>query len=454
MFKIGDKVRVIHNNEGMRFGRSPKMDQFVGRITEIKSVDDGCNKLEIDDGFWFWDDRSLEHVNTLHVGDVIFWNPGKTYQLMKKTGDNRFDLVCLDTGKEFSDCWIKRQIIDVGIIEMIKKYPLRNAKGLYIKCDRYINPLEAAVKRRKPVAKGVGAAIIKKPAVAPIKPLPKPVKAPPKAKDIRSELAKLARVGYDGDRCNYSIEFDNGVIRHQAPDACHARLCWNNWVDKDIKAKAIVNIALNITAHHKKFDGKKKEIHTRFVHYMLNDSPWADCFITKDVKEALEVGILMNVEKNVSHIVGAAVALRVATEWEAVLKPFGDVLDKGYSGNVAYLCCGHLMAGKVTEWPPHSALTSTLGLEGIIKFFKNGYSQKDWKGIANDKRQTSYQIFDAICPGSGYGGLNPNGGDDLFDFTKKQAVSTKQGEGFDAKTVFDYEATLIRMADAFTKELK
>ena len=450
MFRIGDKVRVIHNNAGMRFGRSPKMDQFVGRITEIKSARDGCNNLEIDDGLWSWDDRSLEHVNTPQVGDVIRWNPGKNYQLMKKTGDSRFDLVCLDTGKEFSDCWIKREIIDIGIMKMIKKYPLRNAKGLYIKCDRYINPLEAAVKRRKPVAKGMVAEAAPKAAIMAKKPLPEP----PKAKDIRSELAKLARVGYDGDRCNYSIEFDNGMIRHQAPDACHARLCWNNWGEKDKKAKAIVNIALNITAHHKKFDGKKKEIHTRFVHYMLNDSPWADCFITKDVKEALEVGILMNVEKNVSHIVGAAVALRVATEWEVVLKPFGDVLDKGYSGNVAYLCCGHLMAGNVTAWPHHSALTSTLGLADIIEFFKNGYSQKDWKGIANDKRQTSYQIFSAICPGSGYGGLNPNGGDSLSKFTNKQAVSTKQGEGFEAKTVFDYEATLIKMADAFTEELK
>lgn len=454
MFRIGDKVRVIHNNKGMRFGRVPDMDEFVGRITEIKSVDNGCNKLEIDDGKWSWDNRSLEHVNTLHVGDVIRWNPGNTYQLMKKTGDNRFDLVCLDTGNEFPNYRVEQKIIDEGGVGMIKKYPLRNAKGHYIKCDRYVNPLEAAVKRRKPVAKGMVAEAAPKAAIMAKKPLPEPVKAPPKAKDIRSELAKLARVGYDGDRCNYSIEFDNGVIRHQAPDACHARLCWSEWDDKDEKAKAIVNIALNITAHHKKFDGKEKEIHTRFVHYMLNDSPWADCFITKDVKEALEVGILMNVEKNVSHIVGAAVALRVATEWKEVLKPFGDVLDKGYSGNVAYLCCGHLMAGKVTEWPYHSALTSTLGLTDIIKFFKNGYSQKDWKGIANDKQQTSYQIFSAICPGSGYGGFNPNGGDDLSNFTKKQAVSTKQGEGFDAKTVFDYEATLIRMADAFTKELK
>lgn len=450
MFKIGDKVRVIHNNEGMRFGRSPKMDQFVGRITEIKSVDAGCNKLEIDDGFWFWDNRSLELVDALHVGDIVrtivVGHVGRVVHKFDQAGLN--DLCKIDIGMgEFVN--VRREQV-----EMIKKYPLRNAKGLYIKCDRYINPLEAAVKRPKPVAKGVGAAIIKKPAVAPIKPLPKPVKAPPKAKDIRSELAKMANAGYDGERCNYSIEFDNGVIRHQAPDACHARLCWSNWYDEDIGAKAIVNIALNITAHHKKFDGKEKEIHTRFVHYMLNDSPWADCFITKDVKEALEVGILMNVEKNVSHIVGAAVALRVATEWKEVLKPFGDVLDKGYSGNVAYLCCGHLMAGKVTAWPHHSALTSTLGLTDIIKFFKNGYSQKDWKGIANDKRQTSYQIFDAICPGSGYVGFNPNGGDDLSNFTKKQAVSTKQGEGFDAKTVFDYEATLIRMADAFTKELK
>lgn len=452
MFKIGDKVRVIHNNDGMRFGHVERMDQYVGRITTIKSCVDGVNKLEIDDDHWSWDNRSLEHVNTFHVGDVVRSNANGhyTYLLTKDYGDNRFDVQTL-TALPHVEGRIK--FINCPVFDkdytVIQKYHLRNAKGHYIKCDRYVNPLEAAVKRRKPVAKGVGAIMPDKAPVAPIKPLPEP----PKAKDIRSELAKRAKAGHTGNRCNYSLEFDNGKIRHQAPDACHARLSWCYYQDEDTTAKEIVNIALNITAHHKQMSKGDQEVHTRFVQYMLNDSPWAPMFITKDVKEALEVGILMDVTRNVSHIVGAAVALRVATEWPVILKPFGDALDKGYSGNVAYLISGHLQHGKVSYWPGHSALTSTLSLAQIVKFFKEGYSQKDWKGIAKDKTQKSYKIHDPICPGSGYGGAMVGAGDSLMSFANKQAVSTKQGEGFDAKTVFDYEATLIKMADAFTKEL-
>ena len=336
--------------------------------------------------------------------------------------------------------------------KVIQKYPLRNAKGHYIKCDRYVDveyiaPPRAAVKRPKPVAKAVAPAIIEKPVVAPIKPLPEPVKVG----DIRSELAKRARVVGDSDRCNYSIEFDNGKIRHQAPYACHARLRWMGRYDDVDLGDRIVNIALNINAHHKKMDDKTRKQHERFIQYMLNDSPWAFCFVTKDVKEALEVGILMDVNQNVSHIVGAAMSLRLATEWSAVLTPFCDVLNKGYSGNVAFLCSGHLMGGKVTTWPGHASLTSTLGTKAVTKFFKEGYAKK-LRPIAQDKTQTSYQVWGTISPGCGYGNCAK---DDttLSDFTEKYAVSITKGKGFDARTEFDYEATLISMANAFTKEL-
>jgi hypothetical protein len=229
-------------------------------------------------------------------------------------------------------------------------------------------------------------------------------------------------------------------------------LCWSDYYREDSGAKAIVNIALNITPHYKELTKENKEIYPKFVNYMLNESPWAFCFVTKDVKEALEVGILMDVNQNVSHIVGAAMSLRLATEFPATLKPFGDALDKGYSGNVAHLISGHLMGGKVTNWPTHSALISSLNKGAIIKFFKTGYPNK-LPAIAKDRKQTRYDIFNTISPGAGYGGENVGDGESLSEFVAKQAVSTKRGEGFNAKTIFDYEATLIKMADAFTKEL-
>ncbi len=443
MFKIGDKVRIIHNNVGMLFGNNKAMNQYVGRITTIKSYIGMVIRLEIDNGHWSWDERSLEHVNTLHVGDVVRSKDHnkRTLKIIKCFNNDNVDPHY--KGVDVDGYFVNFRAEQVNIA---KKYQLRNSKGHFMPCDRDVIP--KPVKAVKAVNKVGDAAIIKKRAVAPIKPLP----APPKAMDIRSELSTKARAGYDGNRCNYSIEFDNGKIRHQAPDACHARLCWSDYYREDSGAKAIVNIALNITPHYKELTKENKEIYPKFVNYMLNESPWAFCFVTKDVKEALEVGILMDVNQNVSHIVGAAMSLRLATEFPATLKPFGDALDKGYSGNVAHLISGHLMGGKVTNWPTHSALISSLNKGAIIKFFKTGYPNK-LPAIAKDRKQTRYDIFNTISPGAGYGGENVGDGESLSEFVAKQAVSTKRGEGFNAKTIFDYEATLIKMADAFTKEL-
>lgn len=455
MFKVGDKVRIIApfavgNPEGYEDNLfyAEEMDEFIGKMGKVGSIVDGHISVDTDgDGGWYWLPKSLEHVNTLHVGDVVKTIPGgHVGSVVRKFNQGGDDLWKIFIGwGEFIN--VRREWV-----EIMQKYPLRNAKGHYIKCDRYVNPIEAAVKRRKPVAKGVDAAIIKKPAVAPIKTLPEPVKAPPKhVLDIRARLAERAKAGCAGNRCNYSIEFDNGKIRHQAPDACHARLLWNTYCDEDRGAKEIVNIALNITPHYKGLEKADQERYPLFVKYILNDSPWAFCFITKDVDEALEKGILMDVQQNVSHIVGAAMSLRLATEFPATLKPFADALAKGYSGNVAHLVSGHLMGGRVTEWPYHSALTSGLGIKAIAKFFKEGYAEK-LPAIAKDKKQTHYRVFGTISPKHPYGDCAKDD-TSLMLFTQRCAVSTKNGEGFAAKTVFDYEATLVNMADAFTKEL-
>ncbi len=453
MFKIGDKVRITKPFlENDVLGFNPAMHNQVGKFGTIAEIQDGGQdyRVDLDAGDagrgYYWLSESLEHVNTLHVGDVVeIANPDWYYRINQVIDATHADVVAINkkTGK-LGIAFAGTHTIGAKVIQ---KYPLRNAKGHYIKCDRYVNPLEAAVKRRKPVAKGVVAEAAPKAAIMAKKALP----APPKIKDIRSELAKLAKAGYDGNRCNYSIEFDNGKIRHQAPDACHARLCWSNYADEDSGAKAIVNIALNVSAHYKELSGANRKVYPLFVKYILNDSPWAFCFITKDVDEALEKGILMDVQQNVSHIVGAAMSLRLGTEYPDTLKPFADALEKGYSGNVAHLVSGHLMGGVVTSWPNHSALTSGLGIKAIAKFFKEGYTEK-LPAIAKDRKQTSYQVFGTISPGCKYGNC-ANDDTSLSIFTRACAVSTKVGEGFDAKTTFNYEATLIRMADAFTREL-
>lgn len=57
-FKVGDRVRVIHNNKGRFAGHNAKMDAYVGtEVTLSLCLDRGWKVKEND---WTWDSRSLE----------------------------------------------------------------------------------------------------------------------------------------------------------------------------------------------------------------------------------------------------------------------------------------------------------------------------------------------------------------------------------------------------------
>jgi hypothetical protein len=459
MFKKGDKVRVIHNNAGKRFGNHPRMDKYVGGIFTVVTAKDGCNVLDCEQangvdpayGFmWSWDDTSLEAINSLHVGDWIRWKyEGFPWKITQCLPDNRFNIVRVDRGDVAIDnCKILPKNVGNEVL-VIKKYHLRNAKGHFMPCEQWlVKPPNAPVKRAKPKAKGVVAPKVKK-AAKPVVP-EQAIIAP--AYDLRKELAKRAGNG----TCNYALEFTKSPPRMQHNDACHARLCWGYREVHENKREGdeIANIALNVKPHYDDMGDADKKTYKLFIHYMLNESPWAFCFITKDVEEALNVGILMDVDQNVSHLVGAAISLRTANEHRRILPIFQKCIDMGYSGNTSFLTSGWFMeGGGATIWPGHNSLCDGLIAQYVFKFFKEGYAKK-LPGIRKDTKQTGYKIYETICNTSKY--VNPYDDKKLETFSQfvnKHRVERVEGEGFARKTINDYEASVKNVADAITKEI-
>jgi hypothetical protein len=460
MFKKGDKVRVIHNNDGKRFGNHPRMDKYVGRIFTVVTANGGQNILDCEHGdgeghnagfLWSWDDTSLESINSLHVGDWIRWRDGQvTYKIAKCLPDNRFDLVCIDQIDVDVANW---QILPKYVgneVFVLKKYHLRNAKGHFMLCEQWlVKPPNAPVKRAKPKAKGVIAPKVKK-AAKPVVPATAII-AP--AYDLRKELARRAGNG----TCNYALEFTKSPPRMQHNDVCHARLCWgySEVHENKLEGDEIVNIALNVKPHYAEMGDVNKKTYKLFIHYMLNESPWAFCFITKDVEEALNVGILMDVDQNVSHLVGAAISLRTANEHQRILPVFQKCIDMGYSGNTSFLTSGWFMeGGRTTIWPGHNSLRDGLIAKYVFKFFKEGYAKK-LPGIRKDTKQIGYKIYETICNTGKYvNQYDDNPGQETFSqFVQKHRVERVEGKGFARKTINDYEASVKNVADAINKEI-
>ena len=161
----------------------------------------------------------------------------------------------------------------------------------------------------------------------------KPKKEEPKpVPDVREALNK-ALEGKKGGVCSYAVQYPNGKIKLQPTDICHARIGHDG--------QGAINVALNVAVQERGLKEKLRPIYREWVRWMLNESPVAFCFITKDVNEAFDKGILMNVDVTASQLALAAVVLRTAHEHKYL--PLWDKLkEEGVHPFFAWMGCSVL----------------------------------------------------------------------------------------------------------------
>jgi len=219
-----------------------------------------------------------------------------------------------------------------------------------------------------------------------------------KAADVNQDLLEGLAKQADGGAgtCSYAIKYADGYIDYHVRDACHRRIGGRGNDPYGGKRHGQrIALALNIKGHLPTVKVNEAN-YLRYVNYIISQSPHRDSFLTKGVDHALKNGILMDTKWCVERLAGGAVALREGSEYKGKLKLFGELLDAGYSGHVAYtLSYGFTQDYKysgITD--AHASISGTMSADSYFKFFKEGYPEATNKRKAFNK---SNECYEGIC---------------------------------------------------------
>lgn len=140
---------------------------------------------------------------------------------------------------------------------------------------------------------------------------------------------------YDPDTGKYDIK-----TYDQAP--CHYAL--QECTEAPLRLAVIDWVAM----YKHQIDSDKWPVYRKFVHWVLNDGPLADVFLTKTVSAATQGGVVLDADKHRDLVAMAAIMLRTGREYHSNLGVYAHVLKLGYSHEVAWLLfsCIQKAAGK------------------------------------------------------------------------------------------------------------
>lgn len=93
--------------------------------------------------------------------------------------------------------------------------------------------------------------------------------------------------------------------------------------------------------------GLTKEVTDAYYHWLMNESPWKDAFLTKEVLYARRYGMEMDTSKNGGVVYGATIACRI-WEWASVVVAWHALVKQGVGKNLAFLI-GHYIDASSPE---------------------------------------------------------------------------------------------------------
>lgn len=273
------------------------------------------------------------------------------------------------------------------------------------------------------------------------KPAPKKPKKP-KLKSLRAVLREKIAAKNPGGICSFAMQTKDGQQKFQMGGPCHAALCY--MVDSEYEVTHLVYGLSHETKYL--YPKNHKKAYDTFLKYMLNESPWAKCFLTKRVDTAHRYEVEMDVSQSRHHIAGACIALRQGSEYGTSMLPIFNLMKKkGYSGHTAFIM-GAMFMPSGSEYSRkgmgggHSALYGYMNAEGMFKFFREGYFIKT-DGKPFSTHHVGYTVFAHIAS---------EGGVMISSWLDKNVKMEKIGEGFHARTAITKES-LFAVADKIEK---
>jgi hypothetical protein len=200
----------------------------------------------------------------------------------------------------------------------------------------------------------------------PVKPIPR------KEPTLLEQLTE--KVAGNAGTCSYAIKFTDNHIRYQVRDACHARIPFPYW-DKEAVEKEAVEITFNVSGHVQ----RAGEGYREYVDYIINHSPWASVFIgDKNVDNVLKSGVCADVNRTLSEVACAAIALRVGSEFKSKLPLFKYLTDNGFDPHASWIVSqmAEPKGGGAYELNPfgggHHVFTTEMDFKQVVEFFTTG----------------------------------------------------------------------------------
>lgn len=261
---------------------------------------------------------------------------------------------------------------------------------------------------------------------------------PPKkdVPELREELWQKQEARGDNGLCSFAFENKDGKQSFHTNAPCHAALSGGGYIQGEI-TKVAYGLRFDIKY---KVSKKEQEAHKAFCNYIINQSPWAVAFLTKDIEEAITKDIYMNVEVNRHVMAGACVALRSGQEWQGRAVMFKKLLDWGINPHICFLLsCAFKLKEKENVFAAwgggHDVLDSSRKLNDLIRFFKEGYFTAQGKEAAPYRTYHAGYTIAAACAGSGNVHALSIG-----TWLQNNTTQTTKGDGWQRRVIVTDEA--------------
>jgi hypothetical protein len=118
----------------------------------------------------------------------------------------------------------------------------------------------------------------------------------------------------------------------------------------------------------------------RFLHYLLNKSPYAEAFISKSAGQALKNGyVLVSLDAPANMAVGGMIALRYGCwEYDTTSKVFNDFVAAGVDEDAAWLTCASytILFGKFDVTYPSGGHSYIAAAHRLTKMALLGYKKR------------------------------------------------------------------------------
>lgn len=235
------------------------------------------------------------------------------------------------------------------------------------------------------------------------------IKRQPPKKSLRCTLKNVLGNG-DPGTSTYGIRFKDkdGTLfdKLQIADVCHARFNGHE------QAVDVIDAVHHLRNHYFDEEGafsiEAWEQDRKYVDYILNRSPFSDCFVTKGTASAIRYGVQFDVTKPLDWLVGAAIALRTTTEFPHSVRKWYELIELGFTPNEAYLLHTFVSsldvkADKIRftfHGGGHMAVAATFSFGDYVRFIKRGMRPKEAYKLQSFKQEPTsqrYRVNKFIC---------------------------------------------------------